>query len=85
MAALTEANRRRVHREWNQDLSNRRDQLGAVTKVDLKAAVDAVDNWIDSNDGSFNSALPLPARTELTGRQKAHLFVYVISRRFDVT
>ena len=54
-------------------------------KLDLRAAVFAVDDWIESNQGSFNAALPLPARTALSAKQKVELFLAVAKRRFEVT
>ena len=56
----------------------------AVTKPDIQAAVNAVDQWIEDNAASFNAALPLPARTALNARQKARLLVEVVRRRFEV-
>jgi hypothetical protein len=58
---------------------------GGVTKTDLLAAVNAADDWADANAGSFNAALPLPARNVLTARQKAALLMFVISKRFEVS
>lgn len=58
---------------------------GAVTKADLRAAIDAIDAWVDANAASFNSAIPLPARTALTARQKVALLTWVVRRRFEVT
>lgn len=52
-----------------------------VTKADLKAAVDAVDDWCDANQASFNTAIPLPARTALTAAQKGWLLGYVVRKR----
>lgn len=55
--------------------------LGAITKADLRAALDAADQWASDNAASFNSALPLPARTVLTPAQKARLLAWVILKR----
>lgn len=54
----------------------------AVIKPELRAAVDATDQWISDNAASFNSALPVEARTKLTARQKAHLLAVVLESRF---
>lgn len=53
----------------------------AVNKTDLRAAVDAVDDWVDANQTSFNTAIPQPARNALTAAQKSALLVYVVMRR----
>jgi hypothetical protein len=50
----------------------------------MRAAVDATDDWIEANQASFNSALPLPARTALTSKQKVRLFLSVAQMRFNV-
>jgi hypothetical protein len=55
---------------------------GALTKAQLRAAIDAADAWVDSNAASYNTALPLPARTVLTAGQKALILVYVVTRRW---
>ena len=56
--------------------------IGNITKQDLRAAIDALDVWLNDNAASANSAIPLPARTALSARQKAALLMYVISKRY---
>lgn len=56
----------------------------ALTKPDIKAAVDAVDDWADANATSYNSALPQPFRGTATAAQKAALLAYVCMRRAGV-
>lgn len=55
-----------------------------ITKADLKAAVDATDTWIDSNQTSFNNALPVAARNSLSLTQKTLLFTYVSLKRAGI-
>lgn len=55
-----------------------------VTKTDLKAAVDATDQWIDDNQALFNLALPQPARGQLNLTQKTLLFCFVAMRRAGI-
>lgn len=61
--------------------------LAGLTKADLRAAVDATDDWIESAQGAlppatgYNSALPQPARGSLTVQQKTILFCWVAARR----
>jgi hypothetical protein len=78
MAVLDPTNRARAAAQWMRDNTA---VLGALSKADLRAAVDATDDWIDSNAASFNQALPVAARTELTATQKTFLFCYVALRR----
>lgn len=55
--------------------------LGAVTKTDLKAALDATDDWIEANQTAFNTALPQPFRGAANTQAKTLLFCYVAMRR----
>lgn len=81
MAVLSDNDRRVT---WA-DAMRRADCPGNLTKADLRAAVDAIDSWIDSNAVSFNTAIPQPARGALSAKQKAALMMLVISKRFEVT
>jgi len=54
---------------------------GNITKPDLMAAINAIDQWIEANKLSFNAALPLPFRTNVTVEQKAMLLAYVLWRK----
>ena len=71
---------------WAEFMARQKDRtaqdFGALVKADLRAAVDALDNWLDTNDATINAAIPQPARAELTKQQKALLLEYVISRRY---
>lgn len=77
MAALSNEDRRRV---WAHFM---RQSFGgaAVTKAQLRGAVDAVDDFLESNAAALNTAIPLPARTGMTAAQKAALVGYVALRR----
>ncbi|HLE04992.1 MAG TPA: hypothetical protein VI729_10340 [Anaerolineales bacterium] len=81
MAILPDIDRERIWRGFMRFLSNEREAL-AVNKVNLRAAINATDAWIDSNAASFNAALPLPARTQLTVAQKALMLAAVVLMRF---
>lgn len=83
MAAMSTADRTGVGAIFQSDASAVREAFGAFTKADLQAAVAAVDAWCEANTASFNSAIPLPARTALTAAQKSRLLMYVIRRRSE--
>lgn len=53
-----------------------------VTKPDLRAALNALDDFLNTNAATINSAIPLPARTSLTTAQKAMLLMYVVQKRY---
>lgn len=84
MAVLNETDRADVWRMYMKILSQERQTIN-ITKQELRAAVDAVDVWVENNAASFNTAIPQPARGSLTARQKAQLLVYVVMRRFERT
>lgn len=76
--ALDAPGRARVAAQWM------REQLtptSGFTKADLTAAVAAADDWMDTNQASYNTALPVGFRTNATTAQKAELFAYVLWRR----
>lgn len=83
MAVLPVADRVAVRSQFSQNLSENWTPT-SLTKADLIAAVNAIDDWVDLNAVSFNLAIPLPARTQLTAKQKAQLLFFVIRRRFEV-
>lgn len=83
MAVLDNATRQALWADLMRDLSDAREGVG-VTKADLRAALNAVDDWVEANSGSFNTAIPQPARSALTARQKAQLLMFVVRRRFEV-
>ncbi len=56
----------------------------SFTKGDLRAAVDATDDWIEANQASYVAALPVPFRTQSNTAQKVQLFTYVTAKRFGV-
>lgn len=84
MPVLLDVDRLELRAKFMRQASDRRDAR-LLAKPDLLAAVQAADGWANANAASFNAALPLPARTALTGRQKAELLMFVIRRRWEVS
>ena len=78
MAILSDAQRREA---WAEMM-----RLGGVSiqKTHLRAAFDAIDDWLDANASTINTAIPQPARSGLTTPQKALLLALVIRKRYDV-
>jgi SLT domain-containing protein len=81
MAVLSTTDRARIHRGLMRYLSNLREAIPALTKADIRAAIDAADSWIDSNQSSYNTALPTAFRTNATTAQKTFLFCAVAAMR----
>lgn len=77
MAVLDPINRFRV---GNQLMRDRRSSP-TVTKPELRAALDATDDWIETNGAAYNLALPIAFRTKATLQEKTLLFCYVAMRR----
>ena len=83
MAALSTTIRQQIWRGLMRYWSNLRESLSGVTKADLQAAVNAADDWADSNAASFNSALPTAFRNNATAGQKALLLAIVVLARYN--
>lgn len=81
MAALTNEQRTALFAQLMSDLSANGEAIG-VTKPQLRAAVDAVDDWLEANAASLNSAIPQPARGNLTTAQKARMLAFVAMKRY---
>lgn len=84
MAVLSDPERAALTALFQHDFSSRREAIAGVLKADIRAAINAADQWAEDNKVSYNSALPLPARTALTASQKAAILMYIIKRRFEV-
>lgn len=81
MAVLSDNDRTETWAELMREWSNAREPV-SVTKADLRAAVDAIDTWLNDNAASANTAIPQPARGALTTAQKARLLMFVVRRRY---
>jgi hypothetical protein len=82
MPPLANPLRAEVWIDWMKRISASREAIPNLTKTDLRAAINATDDWLDANATSFNQALPLAARTNLTPAQKALLLALVTLKRF---
>lgn len=81
MAEMQDADRRSVWADIMQQWSTHGETV-ALTKGDLRAAVDALDTWLHNNAATINAAIPQPARGALTTSQKARLLQLVVARRY---
>ena len=84
MTVLSESDRRKVWAEYMYDKFVSDGNIGTLLKTDLRAAVDAVDSFLDTNSAAINTAIPQPARGVLSIKQKALLLMYVVARRYNV-
>lgn len=81
--ALTNQERWEIFRDFMEGESGQHFSIDLL-KVALRDAVDATDDFIGTNVAAYNVALPEPARTNLTTRQKALMFLLVADKRFEV-
>lgn len=81
--ALTQQQKDQLLRGLMRDMS-RKGVSTSLLKSDIAAAIDSTDSWIESNQASFNSALPSAAQTELNAAQKTYLFCLVALTRNGV-
>lgn len=53
----------------------------SLTKADIKAAIDAIDAFIETNATAFNNAFPAEFKAAATAAQKAVIVGYVALKR----
>jgi hypothetical protein len=66
---------------WGDYMSRETESGFSLTKQELRAAVTALDQFLENNRTTINNAIPLPARTALTTRQKILILKYVLDKR----
>lgn len=79
MAVISDIARAEVTADWMRDNEI---TLGAVTKADLRAMINALDQYLSDNAAAINSAIPQPARGQLTTKQKALALTAVVAKRY---
>jgi len=84
MAVLGDNDRVTMVQKFAQNMSGTRTAV-SIVKADMRAAVNAIDDWVEANASAFNTAIPQPARGASTTQQKAKLLWYVVQRRFEVS
>jgi hypothetical protein len=78
VAVLSDPDRQEVTAKYMTDNA----EEFTLTKVDIRAAVNAFDDYFNANAAAINQALPQPARAALSQSQKAHLLTLVIAQRY---
>ena len=78
MAVLTDNQRLNIWEKWM------RENLGdvSITKTDLRAAINAIDDFLDNNAVTINNAFSEPAKSSLSAGQKAMVLAYVAIKRW---
>lgn len=80
MAVLSESH---IVNVWESLMRDNQETM-AINKNDLKAAVVALDQFLENNAGTVNNAFPAAAKAGLTAQQKALIVAYVALRRYGV-
>jgi hypothetical protein len=81
MAVLSDTDRNAGYVEFLNLRNLDRDAL-EITKPNVRAAFDALDDWVNSQQATINAAIPQPARAAMTTSQKAKLLIAVLNRRY---
>jgi molybdopterin-guanine dinucleotide biosynthesis protein len=81
MAVLTDPNRTELRAELMRIFSHDGETV-SITKPDLLAAINGLDDYVHTNAAAINTAIPQPARGALTTAQKARLLAFVVLKRY---
>lgn len=82
MAVLSDPNRA----ELTAELQRTADCPGNLTKPQLRAVYNALDDWWETTGAAAaNAAIPQPQRGLLTTKQKAAMFMALLRKRYEVT
>lgn len=83
MAELTTEQKTDLYKKFSQFESKYLNKIGC-SKQDIKDAITALDQKLNTDAVEWNNALPINARTGLTIKQKAILLSYVTLKRYEV-
>ena len=88
MATLPDSDRQLITTGLMRFWSQLFELISDLSKSELKSAIDATDQWIDDNQASYNAALPVLPRNNLTMAQKTLIFCVVaafrVSKQFAI-
>jgi hypothetical protein len=84
MAKLGASDLSLSYQRWIHSMMQDKEIIGNLTRAQVQAAVDAADTWANDNASAYNAALPLPARTTLSSKQKAAILVHILNRRYEL-
>lgn len=80
MAVLSDPDRAQITAE----IQRTSDCPGGITKPQLRAVYNAMDDWWESVEAAGNAAIPQPQRGILTTKQKAAMFMALLRKRYEV-
>ena len=82
--ALDSTDRQRVATGLMRYWSRLFERVTDISKYELLAAVGAMDDWIEAEQGTINAAYPTAFRTNATLEQKTLLFMAVAAARVSI-
>jgi len=81
MAVLTRLERKKIASPWVRKVITELGQSKTLTGTDIRAAVQATEDWIEANQASYVAALPEPFKANTDARAKTLLFLYTAMKR----
>ena len=82
MAALADQDRADCSDDFQRVLSFAREPLPGILRSDIRAAINAIDDFLVTNAAAVNNAFPAATKNNLTTAQKARLVAAVTLKRF---
>lgn len=82
MAVLSDADRAVLTAAENRRLSDAREAI-TLTRAQLRAAYNAIDQFLEDNATAINNAFPAAAKGALTAKQKARILMQVAQKRME--
>lgn len=83
MAELTTEQLSEVRADLMCKMSDIWESCGLI-KSDWQSCLSAIDTWIEDNKTSYLNSIPEPAKSSLSSKQKAWLFMLVAIKRYDI-
>lgn len=81
MAVLTNQARADASAEYQRTYAPG-ETVSGVTRADIRAAFNAIDDLMFSSETTINNAFPVATRNGLTTAQKARLLMAVVAKRY---
>jgi len=73
-----------VRADLTAEIQRTSDCPGGLTKPQLRAAYNAIDDWWETVALDANNAIPQPQRGILTNKQKAAMLTRMLAKRYEV-
>jgi hypothetical protein len=84
MAVLTTAEKDALFLKLMSDYSRVCEALPNMVKQDIKDGITDIDQWVEDNKISYNNALPIKLKNNMTDRQKAIFLAEVVQKKGEV-